>query len=127
MTQAIQVVGAVIVRDGHVFCARRGPGGNQAGMWEFPGGKVEDGEAPEAALTREIDEELECAISVGAKIVATPYANIVLTTYFCVLDDDTAEPVLTEHVESRWLSHARLAGLDWAPADIPTVQRVMHG
>ena len=63
MTKQIDVVGAVIVRDGRILCARRGAGGAQAGLWEFPGGKVEVGESPARALVREIREELGCTIA----------------------------------------------------------------
>ena len=58
MSKQINVVGAVIVRDGLILCAQRGPAGSLGGMWEFPGGKIEPGESPRDALVREIQEEL---------------------------------------------------------------------
>lgn len=128
MTRTIEVVGAVIVQDGLVFCAQRGPGGSQAGRWEFPGGKVETGEAPAAALAREIAEELGCAVTVGEKIVTTAhdeaFGTIVLTTFYCEMASADAEPTLTEHVAARWLAPSVLMELDWAPADVPAVVRV---
>ena len=61
----INVVGAVILDEGRVMCAQRGPDGSLPGMWEFPGGKIEPGESPQEALKREILEELGCNIVVG--------------------------------------------------------------
>lgn len=122
----IEVVGAVIVRDGLVLCAQRGPGGSLAGRWEFPGGKVEPGERPAAALAREIHEELRCDIAVGAPIATTRYDDgrvvVVLTTYWCTLTSGT--PQLTEHSELRWVTPSGLGELDWAPADVPAVEAV---
>ena len=122
----IEVVGAVIIRDGLVLCAQRGDGGSLAGRWEFPGGKVEAGEAPPAALAREITEELRCTIEVGAPIATTRYDDgrvvVVLTTYWCVLVAGT--PELTEHAALRWVAPGELDDLDWAPADVPAVAAV---
>ncbi len=123
----IEVVGAVIVADGAVLCARRGPGGADAGRWEFPGGKVEPGESPQAALAREIREELGCEVEVGGLVTTTRYdgarATIVLSTYWCLLVAGT--PVATEHAELRWLPAAGLGAQDWAPADVPAVELVV--
>ena len=147
----LTVVGAAIIRDGLVFCTQRGPGGPAAGQWEFPGGKVEPGERPAAALARELREELHVAVVVGDVITTTVVgaggngddsagevvspgtttavgqpklanaaAAIALTTYFCRLAEGP-EPTLTEHVAARWLPPQRLAELDWAVADLPTV------
>lgn len=122
----IEVVGAVVVRDGRVLCAQRGPDGSLSGKWEFPGGKVEAGESPTAALVREIDEELRCAVEVGAPIATTRYDDgtvvVVLTTFWCRLVAGT--PALTEHSALRWVGPGALAALDWAPADVPAVEAV---
>lgn len=119
----IEVVGAVIERDGLVLCARRGPGGETGGLWEFPGGKVEPDESPADALVREIAEELGCAIEVGEHVTTTlhEYAAITirLATYRCTLVAGTPTP--TEHAELRWLPPAGLHELEWAPADVPAV------
>lgn len=127
MKKQINVVGAVIVRDGEVLCAQRGPGGALAGMWEFPGGKIEAGETPREALRREIIEELECQVTTGEQVAATTYEYdfgiVTLTTFYCELVD-AATPTLTEHAEVRWLKPEALHELDWAPADIPAVHRI---
>lgn len=124
----IQVVGAVIISDDKVLCARRGATGALAGMWEFPGGKIEPGETPRAALEREIAEELECHIAVGDEVAVTTYeydfATITLTTFYCRLI--TGTPTLTEHSEVTWLAPAELSALEWAPADVPAVETIVR-
>lgn len=126
MKRRINVVGAVIVRDGDVLCAQRGPMGSLPGMWEFPGGKTEDGETPREALEREIREELQCDVLVGEEITSTTheyeFGIVTLTTFYCELR--SGEPQLTEHADVAWLSPAELDSLDWAPADIPAVEKI---
>lgn len=123
----IEVVGAVIVERGRVFCTQRGSGA-LAGRWEFPGGKLEPGESPREALVREIREELGCTVDVGAEVVTTdhPYdfAEVSLTTFYCTLADGF--PELTEHADARWVDPEQLHTLDWAPADVPAVARVQR-
>lgn len=122
----IDVVGAVVVRDGLVLCAQRGPDGSLPGKWEFPGGKVEPGESRRTALEREIDEELNCVVEVGDEVATTRYDDgrvvVVLTTFWCRLVAGT--PRLTEHTAVRWMSPDQLGALDWAPADVPAVERI---
>jgi len=124
MLKRIKVVGAVLVHDGRVFAAKRGPGKSMAGYWEFPGGKVEADETPEEALARELREELKVDVTVGEFIVtATHEAGTVvieLSTYLCTIIEGV--PVLTEHEEFRWLPVSELSDVEWAPADIPTVE-----
>lgn len=122
----ITVVGAVIVRDGHILAARRGPKMSLAGLWEFPGGKVERGEDPREALAREIREELDCSVKVKDYITVTDhqydFGIVSLSTYYCELVQ--GEPVFSEHSEISWVSPAELLTLDWAPADIPAVEKI---
>lgn len=125
MTRQIDVVGAVVIDNGLVLCAQRGSGA-LAGLWEFPGGKVEPDETPQTALAREIDEELGCAIDVGERVTTTAHAYdfgiVTLTTYDCRLRAGTPRP--TEHARIQWLVPADLHTLEWAPADIPAVELI---
>ena len=95
-----------------------------AGYWEFPGGKVEADETPEEALARELREELKIDVTVGEFIVTATHeagtAVIELSTYLCTIIEGV--PVLTEHEEFRWLPVSQLSDVEWAPADIPTVE-----
>ncbi|MGO4299509.1 (deoxy)nucleoside triphosphate pyrophosphohydrolase [Leifsonia sp. RAF41] len=127
--QPLLVVAAVI-RDGEadgarVLVCRRAPGKDAAGRWEFPGGKVESGELPEAALAREIREELGVDVRVGTLLDRTVTVRpagraIDLACYDCRLVGP-APTASTDHDELRWLQVGQLAGLNWAEADMPAV------
>ncbi len=126
MARQIDVVGAVIVSDGRVLCAQRGPHGANAGLWEFPGGKIEPHESARDALEREIAEELRCAVEVGAEITNSSheydFGVVALTTFFCRLVEGMPDPA--EHARIQWLAPAELDTLAWAPADVPAVARI---
>lgn len=127
MKKQIHVVGAVIVQDNKILCAQRGADQSLPLMWEFPGGKIQVGETPKEAIKREILEELKCEIEVGDQIENTVYEYdfgiVHLTTYYCELTAGT--PLLTEHASIQWLPALQLDSLDWAPADIPAVEKIM--
>jgi 8-oxo-dGTP diphosphatase len=121
----VDVVGAVIINDNdEVLCALRSQQMSLPGLWEFPGGKIEAGEEQRAALIREIKEELLCDIEVGDLIadVTHEYPTIIvrLITYFAIVTGGV--PVATEHERLEWINKENLHSLQWAPADIPTVQ-----
>ena len=128
MTRTVDVVGAAILHDGTIFAAQRGSGKAQAGLWEFPGGKIEPGETPEAALKRELKEELCIDTRVIDHICTTTHSydsvTIRLAVYFCELH--VGEPVLTEHADSGWFPIAELHHLEWAPADNEAVERIQE-
>ena len=125
----IHVVGAVIVQNNKVLCVQRGPEQSLPYKWEFPGGKIEEGESPQTALKREIKEELTCNIEVGQQNEYTvheyPFGIVHLTSYYCQLIE--GKPQLTEHMAMRWLKINKLHLLNWAPADIPAVKKIMNG
>lgn len=129
MAKHIDVVGAVILRDGLVLAAQRGPAMSMAGKWEFPGGKIEPGETEQESLAREISEELGVAIEVDEHIVTTSYdydfGTVNLSTYYCALEGST--PTAREHSELRWVEPRQLLSLDWAPADVEAVNLVVAG
>ncbi|MGB3375936.1 MAG: (deoxy)nucleoside triphosphate pyrophosphohydrolase [Microbacterium sp.] len=128
MKPPIEVVGAVIVDGVRILAAQRGPGKALAGFWEFPGGKVEPGETPAAALAREIEEELGCQIDVGQHVATTTheyeFGTIRLATYYSTLK--AGVPSASEHAELRWVELNNLKSLAWAPADIPAVMAITH-
>ena len=121
------VVGAAIIRDGCVLAARRTFPAEAAGRWEFPGGKVEPGETPEAALVREVAEELGCTIEVtgwlpGEVGIGEHHA---LTVAHARLVDGEPDP--HEHDEVRWLSAGELEDVDWLEADRPFLPHLRLG
>ena len=126
MKKNIYVVGAVIIENDKILCAQRGPTKSLPLKWEFPGGKIEAGESPQEALRREIKEEMQCKVEIGEQIEHTVYEYdfgiVHLTTFKCKLVE--GKPVLTEHVAIKWLSPDQLGSLDWAPADIPAIEKL---
>ena len=125
-----QVVAAVIVRDGKVFCVQRGEHIRDyiSLKWEFPGGKVEVGESREEALVREIREELSVDIEVSEFLMTVehtyPDFHLTMHVFKCVLDQ--GEITLNEHVALKWLPVDELDQLDWAAADVPVVKSLMN-
>ncbi|KFI60093.1 DNA mismatch repair protein MutT [Bifidobacterium gallicum DSM 20093 = LMG 11596] len=122
----IDVAGAAIVRDGRVLCAQRRSGKSLAGFWEFPGGKIEQGETPDQALRREIAEELRCGVQVGERVCTSEYdydfGHVHLTVFLCHLL--SGDPVLTEHAQMRWVLPVDMPALDWAPVDADPVRLI---
>jgi 8-oxo-dGTP diphosphatase len=121
------VVGAAIVRDGRVLAARRTTPPEAAGRWEFPGGKVEPGETPDAALVREIAEELGCTIQVEAWLpgeVAISERHTLTVARVRVVD---GEPVPHEHDAVRWLGPDELGDVDWLEPDRPFLEHLALG
>jgi 8-oxo-dGTP diphosphatase len=117
------IVGAAIIADGRVLaCARSDPPA-LAGMWEFPGGKVEAGETEVDALVRECEEELGVVVAVGGRVgddVPLGHGRALLKVYAArIVGDGIPRP--HEHEELRWLAAAELDSVGWLPADAPIV------
>lgn len=115
----IDVVAAVILRDGRCLLARRPPGDAQAGCWEFPGGKQERGEAPAQALARELREELGIEARVGEEIhsISHDYPERRVHLHFLRVTDFTGEPSGLDGQEVAWQDLATLADLPMSPPD----------
>ena len=123
--KSIEVVAAVIVRDGRIFATQRGYG-DFKDFWEFPGGKIEPGEKAEDALIREIKEELEADITVDSFLQTIEYDypkfHLILHCYLCSLN--TKEVHLLEHESAKWLSANELDSVEWLPADLSVIQEL---
>jgi 16S rRNA (cytosine1402-N4)-methyltransferase len=109
------------MKSGMVLLCRRGPGRRHAGLWEFPGGRVEPGESFEQALARELDEELGIAAEIGPEAGRAthkdPWAEIELRAFF--VKSYTGTPVLRDHDAFKWVEARRLLEHELSPADIP--------
>lgn len=114
----IRVVGAAIIQDGQVLCLQRGQEMSLAGLWEFPGGKLEAGETETQALAREIKEELTLEIEVGDWVTTAEYAYEFATIQLAVYKAKILSGSLTllEHQASRWVQPQDLMSLEWRPS-----------
>ena len=123
----VDVVGALILREGQVLLAQRGSGALK-GKWEFPGGKVKLGDTRQIALAREINEELEVTISVGEFIDSVCFQigceRLALHCHWAYIKD--GEPNADEHPEIAWVDLDRLLEYDLAPADVPIAREAMN-
>lgn len=126
----IQVVAAVIIQEGHAFVTQRGYG-EYKDKWEFPGGKIQEGETPQDALIREIKEELDTEIVVGRLIDTVEYDypefHLSMQCFWCKIKAGTLD--LKEHEAAQWLTSDELFNVDWLPADkiiLPEIRNAMR-
>lgn len=121
----IRVVAAIIIDNGKVFATQRGYGEFKDG-WEFPGGKIEPGETPEAALVREIREELDTEIEVMELLDTVEYDypkfHLSMDCFICRIK--SGDLVLKEHEAAKWLTKDMLHSVDWLPADLGLVEKI---
>ena len=123
--KTVRVVAAVI-RDGDkIFATQRGYGEFKGG-WEFPGGKIEEGETPQEALIREIREELDTEIEIGELIdtVEYDYPKFHLSMHCFLCTIVSGDLVLKEHEAAKWLTKDTLDSLDWLPADEGLIEKL---
>lgn len=123
----IEVVAAIIEHEGKYLATQRGYG-DFKGMWEFPGGKIEPGEAREEALVREIREELRMEIEPCLHLCTTEYDyptfHLTMHCYLCRISEGS--PTLTEHLDARWLSPTDLHSVQWLPADVAVAKKLLQ-
>ena len=121
----IRAVAAIIINKDKVFATQRGYGEFKDG-WEFPGGKIEEGETPEQALEREIQEELETKIQVNEKIdtVEYDYPNFHLSMDCFICNIIEGNLILKEHEVAQWLSKDELYSVNWLPADEGLIEKI---
>ena len=123
--QHIEVVAAIIYDGNRIFATQRGYG-EWKDWWEFPGGKMESGETPEAALQREIREELATEISVENLLTTVDYdyPNFHLTMYCYICKVKSGSLTLLEHEAAKWLTRDELSSVKWLPADEEVVEKI---
>lgn len=128
--KTVRVVAAVIKsinENGEpiIFATQRGYGDFKGG-WEFPGGKIEEGETPQEALKREIMEELDTEISVGELINTVEYDyptfHLSMDCFWCEIVK--GDLVLKEHEAAKWVTKEQLNSVEWLPADIKLVENI---
>lgn len=123
--KTVKVVAAIIIHQGKVFATQRGYGEFKDG-WEFPGGKIEAGETPQAALIREIREELDTEIQVDELLDTVEYDyplfHLSMDCFFCSVISGNL--VLKEHEAAAWLGKNELDTVAWLPADAGLIEKV---
>ncbi len=123
--KTIKVVAAIIICEDRVFATQRGYGEFKGG-WEFPGGKIEEGETPQQALVREIKEELDTDIEVGELLdtVEYDYPEFHLSMYCFLCKVISGDLILKEHQAAKWLKKEELNSVDWLPADLGLIRKI---
>jgi 8-oxo-dGTP diphosphatase len=120
----IHVACAIIELEGKVLCTQRSESMNMPLKWEFPGGKIDEGESPQECLKRELHEELGIEASIGQPLAATthhyPLFSVTLYPFICKIL--SGEITLHEHRAMVWLPKEELHNLDWAEADLPVIK-----
>lgn len=129
MAERMRVTAAIIERDGKILIGKRHMGSYYGGFWEFPGGKVEEGETLESCLERELKEELAIGCTVGDQITDTRYdypdRHIHLYAFSACITQ--GEPVPLAHDEIRWVAPGDLISFAFVPADLPVISAVLRG
>ncbi len=124
--KTIEVVAAIIRKEDKILATQRGYG-EFAGGWEFPGGKMESGESQKEALVREIWEELKVRIEVQEFVYTVEYDyptfHLTMHCYFAKVLEGNIE--LTEHQDAKWLDRETLMSVEWLPADVDLIKRLI--
>ena len=123
--KVVKVVAAIIAQEDRIFATQRGYGEFKDG-WEFPGGKIEEGETPQQALVREIQEELDTEVEVGDLLGTVEYDyptfHLSMDCFWCEIVK--GDLVLKEHEAAKWVTKEQLNSVEWLPADIKLVENI---
>jgi 8-oxo-dGTP diphosphatase len=119
----LHVACAIIERDGLVLAAQRSLAMSLPLKWEFPGGKIEDGESPEECLSRELEEELGVSVIIDSALTPTThcYTDLLVTLYPFICCISGGVITMHEHNALMWIEPKQLTELDWAAADLPVI------
>ena len=125
----IRVTAAILEKDGKILIAKRKTGDKLfAGLWEFPGGKVEEGETPEECMARELKEELDIEVEVGELITSNkhkyPHGIFELLAYR--VKHVSGEMVLNDHKEIKWVTADEMSNYEFPPADLPIIKELNY-
>lgn len=124
LNKTIQVTAAIIRKGSKILIARRAPNQHLAGYWEFPGGKIEEGETPQECLKRELEEELGIVVNVGTFFMENEHHYedkiILLQAYEC--DHISGDILLNAHDQIEWVEPSEFVNFGFAPADIPFIK-----
>ena len=129
MREPVKVTAAILEKDGRIIIAQRKSTDHLAGKWEFPGGKIETGESPEACLARELNEEFHIDVSIGEYLGSIvhhyDHISIELMAYRTFWDGGKINS--TDHKDYKWVTIDELEQYDFAPADQPFVEKLRRG
>ena len=128
MKKRIEVVAAVIKKGDRYFCAQRKDYGELAKKWEFPGGKIEQGETHQEALIREIQEELNTKISISSFLITVNHEyesfDLIMHAYLCDIIEGSLS--IMEHIDAKWLTLNEMNEYDFAAADLPIITELKY-
>ena len=128
--KTIEVVAAIIIDNDKILCTQRGQNKYEylSRKFEFPGGKIENGESKVEALKREIFEELKMEVLPTEEFIKVTHKyadfNLIMYSYICICKNPSIE--LSEHIDFKWLHKSELKSLDWAAADIPIIESLIN-
>jgi 8-oxo-dGTP diphosphatase len=129
LREPVKVTAAILEKDGRIIIAQRKSTDHLAGKWEFPGGKIETGESPEACLARELNEEFHIDVSIGEYLGSIvhhyDHISIELMAYRTFWDGGKINS--TDHKDYKWVTIDELEQYDFAPADQPFVEKLRRG
>jgi 8-oxo-dGTP diphosphatase len=129
MNNPVKVTAAIMAKDGRIIIAQRKSSDHLSGKWEFPGGKIEPGETPEVCLARELKEEFDIDVAIGEFLGSNVhhYGHVSIELMAYQASWVAGAITMNDHKAYRWVTIDQLTEFDFAPADIPFVERLCTG